>query len=63
MRLIWAPVKLTTSASALKLGMWKGKGKITLDDAERAVKEIKKLKFIGQDKIKATTMVVELPVQ
>jgi hypothetical protein len=40
--------------------MWKGQGKITLDDRERAVKEIEKLKFIGQDKIKAPTLVVEL---
>jgi hypothetical protein len=45
------------------MGMWKGHGKITLDDRERAVKEIKKLKFIGQDKIKATALVVELAPQ
>ena len=44
----------------LEMGMWKGHGKITLDDRERAIKEIKKLKFIGQDKIKATTLVVEM---
>lgn len=44
----------------IEMGMWKGKGKITLDDSERAVTEIKKLKFIGQDKIKAPTLVVEL---
>jgi hypothetical protein len=47
----------------IEAGMWKGHGKITLDDGERAVKEIKKLKFIGQDKIKAPTLVVEIPVQ
>lgn len=47
----------------LEMGMWKGHGKITLDDHERAVKEIKKLKFIGQDKIKATTLVVEIAPQ
>ena len=47
----------------LEMGMWKGHGKITLDDRERAVKEIKKLKFIGQDKIKATTLVVEIVPQ
>jgi len=40
--------------------MFKGHGKITLDDAERAIKEIQKLKFLDQDKIKATTLVVEL---
>ena len=44
----------------MEMGMWKGHGKITLDDRERAVKEIKKLKFIGKDKIKAPTLVVEL---
>jgi hypothetical protein len=44
----------------LEMGMWKGHGKITLDDRERAVKEIKKLKFIGPDKIKATALVVEI---
>ena len=47
----------------MEMGMWKGRGKITLDDRERAVEEIKKLKFIGQDKIKATTLVVELAPQ
>jgi hypothetical protein len=45
----------------LEAGMWKGHGKITLDDADRAIKEIRKLKFIGQDKIKAATVVVDLP--
>ena len=44
----------------MEMGMWKGHGKITLDDRERAVEEIKKLKFIGQDKVKATALVVEL---
>ena len=47
----------------MEMGMWKGHGKITLDERERAVKEIKKLKFIGQDKIKATTLVVEIAPQ
>ena len=47
----------------MEMGMWKGHGKITLDDRERAVKEIKKLKFIGQDKIKATTLVVQIAPQ
>ena len=45
----------------VEAGMWKGHGKITLDDADRAIKEIKKLQFIGQDKIKATAMVIDLP--
>jgi Protein of unknown function (DUF2846) len=44
----------------LEAGVWKGQGKITLDDRERALKEIKKLKFIGKDKIKAPELVVEL---
>lgn len=47
----------------LEMGMWKGQGKITLDDADRAIKEIKKIKFIGQDKIKAKDVVVDIPVQ
>jgi len=44
----------------VEMGMFKGHGKITLDDAERATAEIKKLKFIGQDKIKAPNLVIEL---
>lgn len=44
----------------IEMGMWKGHGKITLDDADRAIAEIKKLKFIGQDKIKAPTLVVDV---
>lgn len=47
----------------IEAGMWKGHGKITLDDRERGVQEIKKLKFIGQDKIKAPSLVVELAPQ
>lgn len=47
----------------LEAGMWKGQGKITLDDADRAIKEIKKIKFIGKDKIKAADVVVDIPVQ
>ena len=43
----------------IEMGMWKGHGKITLDDRDRAIDEIKKLKFIGQDKIKAPTLVIE----
>ena len=46
----------------IEMGMWKGHGKITLDDADRAIKEIKKIKFIGQDKIKAANVVVDIPV-
>jgi hypothetical protein len=45
----------------MEAGMWKGHGKITLDDADRAINEIRKLKFIGQDKVKAPTVVVDLP--
>jgi uncharacterized protein DUF2846 len=44
----------------IEAGMWKGHGKITLDDAERAKAEIKKIQFIGKDKIKATNLVVEM---
>lgn len=44
----------------IEMGMMKGHGKITLDDADRATAEIKKLKFIGKDKIKAPDVVIEL---
>jgi hypothetical protein len=47
----------------VEMGMWKGRGKITLDDADRAIKEIKKIKFIGKDKIKAADVVVDIPPQ
>lgn len=47
----------------IEAGMWKGHGKITLDDADRAIAEIKKLKFLDQDKIKAPTLVIELSPQ
>ena len=46
----------------IEMGMWKGHGKITLDDPERAMKEIKKIKFIGADKIKAPDVVVDIPI-
>ena len=44
----------------IEMGMWKGQAKITLEDSEKAIPEIKKLKFIGEDKIKDRTMVVQL---
>ncbi len=44
----------------IEMGMWKGQGKLTLEDSEKAVPEIKKLKFIGEDKIKDHTMVIQL---
>jgi hypothetical protein len=47
----------------MEMGMWKGHGKITLDDRERGIEEIKKIKFIGQDKIKAPALVVEIAPQ
>lgn len=47
----------------IEMGMWKGHGKITLDDADRAIKEIRKIKFIGQDKIKAVGLVVDIPLE
>ena len=47
----------------IEMGMWKGHGKITLDDSDRAITEIKKIKFIGKDKIKAADVVVDIPVQ
>lgn len=44
----------------LEWGMFKGHGKIMPDTRERAVKEIKNLKFLSQDKIKAPALVVEI---
>ena len=41
-------------------GMFKGHGTIAPEDRDRAVEEIKNLKFIGQDKIKAPALVVEV---
>jgi hypothetical protein len=42
----------------IEMGMWKGQGKITLDDAEKGADEIKKLKPLDASKIKDHTMVV-----
>lgn len=42
----------------IESGFWKGKGKITLQEKEKGVAEVKKLKPLGSDKIKDTTMVV-----
>lgn len=44
----------------IEAGIWKGQGKITLDDEKRAIPEIQKLKFISQDKVKAPTLVIEV---
>lgn len=44
----------------IEMGMMKGRGKITLEDPTKAQPEIKKLKFLGQDKIKNSTLVVQL---
>jgi hypothetical protein len=46
----------------VEMGMWKGRGKLTLDEPDRAITEIKKIKFIGQDKIKAADVVLDIPV-
>jgi hypothetical protein len=58
-----APGQVYFFRIGIEAGMWKGHGKITLDDAERAKVEIKKLKFLSQDKIKAPNLVVELSPQ
>jgi len=44
----------------IEMGMFKGRGKLTLEDAEKALPEIQKLKFLGPDKIKNPTLVVQL---
>lgn len=43
----------------IEVGMWKGQGKLTLEDAEKAQPEIKKIKYMGKDKIKDHTMVLD----
>lgn len=58
-----APGQVYFFRIGIEAGMWKGHGKITLDDAERAKVEIKKLKFLSQDKIKAPNLVLELSPQ
>lgn len=55
------PARETLSSGLCYTGP--GHGKITVDDRERALEKIEKLKFIGQDKIKATTLVVDLAPQ
>lgn len=47
----------------IERGMFKGNSTIAPEDRDRAVEEIKKLKFIGQDKIKAAALVVEVAPQ
>ena len=44
----------------IEAGVWKGQGKLTLDDSDRAIGEIKKLQFIGTDKVKAPNLVIDL---
>jgi hypothetical protein len=41
----------------IEAGMWKGGGKILLEDSEKATGEIKKLKPLDAEKIKDKTMV------
>jgi hypothetical protein len=42
----------------IEMGMWKGQGKLMLEDKEKGVAEIKKLKPLDSSKIKDQTMVV-----
>ena len=42
----------------IEMGMWKGQGKIMLDENEKGAEEIKKLKPLDASKIKDHTMVV-----
>lgn len=44
----------------VEMGMWKGQGKLTMEDGQKALPEIKKVRFIGQDKIKDHMMIVEV---
>lgn len=42
----------------IEAGMWKGQGKILLEDNDKGAAEVKKIKPLGADKIKDKTMVV-----
>ncbi len=42
----------------IEMGMWKGHGKIMLEENEKGAAEVKKLKPLGDDKIKDKTLVV-----
>jgi hypothetical protein len=42
----------------IEMGMWKGQGKLMLEDKEKAAPEIKKLKPLDSSKIKDHTMVI-----
>jgi hypothetical protein len=46
----------------IELGMWKGQGKLMLEDNEKGAAEVKKLKPLGPDKIKDKTMVEVVPM-
>jgi hypothetical protein len=43
----------------IEAGFWKGQGKIMLQENEKGIAEVKKLKPLGSDKIKDKTMVVQ----
>jgi len=43
----------------IEAGMWKGEGKLTMEDAEKALPEIRKIKYMGKEKIKDHTVVLE----
>lgn len=44
----------------IEAGMWKGQGKILLEDNDKGAAEVKKIKPLGADKIKDKTMVVTI---
>jgi hypothetical protein len=46
----------------IELGMWKGQGKILLEDNEKGAADVKKLKPLDRSKIKDQTMVVVEPI-
>ncbi len=45
----------------IEVGMWKGNGKILLEDNEKGATEVKKIKYLGADKIKDKTIVQPIP--
>ena len=47
----------------IEAGMWKGAGKIILESGEKGAEEVKKIKYLGADKIKDAKAVQPAPLQ
>lgn len=47
----------------IEAGMWKGQGKILLENNDKGTEEVKKIKYLGADKIKDKTLVQPAPAK